>query len=405
MFWSWIKFYDEQWNFDNRKLLKLLEMAKRAKRKKITWKSRMSWEIILFWWASKKEVWQFINRFSIFVNSWLDVKWALWILIKQTKNPYFRKIIVEIRENIDHWTMIHNSMWRYPHIFDPLTEALVWVWEKTGLLWKILNDLDKNLLESLELKSRIRWAMIYPAILLFLTISMVTGMMVFIVPRIAWAFAQQWVELPWMTKAVIAVSDFIKNEYMLILLVLIWIYTIYKLIKTTYQWKLAYAKIAMNLPIFGFIVRQSNIVYFIKSFSTLLDSWVLLLESIKTSSRVVPNLAYKREVVRIKNEVEFWLTISKSLWLNLNYEEWVYLNKYFPEEFAYIVSTWEETWTLSESVKKMWINYNKELKRYIWNLSTMIEPLIIVIVWGLVGTIVIAIMLPFFQLWKVVQNM
>ena len=137
----------------------------------------------------------------------------------------------------------------------------------------------------------------------------------------------------------------------------------------------------------------------------MLDSWVLLLESIKTSSRVVPNLAYKREVVRIKNEVEFWLTISKSLWLNLNYEEWVYLNKYFPEEFAYIVSTWEETWTLSESVKKMWINYNKELKRYIWNLSTMIEPLIIVIVWGLVGTIVIAIMLPFFQLWKVVQNM
>ena len=265
--------------------------------------------------------------------------------------------------------------------------------------------MDKNLLESLELKSRIRWAMIYPAILLFLTISMVTGMMVFIVPRIAWAFAQQWVELPWMTKAVIAVSDFIKNEYMLILLVLIWIYTIYKLIKTTYQWKLAYAKIAMNLPIFGFIVRQSNIVYFIKSFSTLLDSWVLLLESIKTSSRVVPNLAYKREVVRIKNEVEFWLTISKSLWLNLNYEEWVYLNKYFPEEFAYIVSTWEETWTLSESVKKMWINYNKELKRYIWNLSTMIEPLIIVIVWGLVGTIVIAIMLPFFQLWKGVQNM
>ena len=144
---------------------------------------------------------------------------------------------------------------------------------------------------------------------------------------------------------------------------------------------------------------------FIKSFSTLLDSWVLLLESIKTSSRVVPNLAYKREIVRIKNEVEFWLTISRSIWLNLTYEDWVYLNKYFPEEFAYIVSTWEETWTLSESIKKIWVNYNKELKRYISNLSTMIEPFIIVVVWAMVGTIVIAIMLPFFQLWKVVQNM
>ena len=99
------------------------------------------------------------------------------------------------------------------------------------------------------------------------------------------------------------------------------------------------------------------------------------------------------------------MTISRSIWLNLTYEDWVYLNKYFPEEFAYIVSTWEETWTLSESIKKMWVNYNKELKRYISNLSTMIEPFIIVVVWAMVGTIVIAIMLPFFQLWKVVQNM
>ena len=83
MFWSWIKFYDEQWNFDNRKLLKLLEMAKRAKKTEVKSRSWLRWDIVLFWWVSKKEVWQFINRFSIFVNSWLDVKWALWILIKQ----------------------------------------------------------------------------------------------------------------------------------------------------------------------------------------------------------------------------------------------------------------------------------------------------------------------------------
>jgi len=78
MFWSWIKFYDEQWNFDNRKLLKLLEMAKRAKKTEVKSRSWLRWDIVLFWWVSKKEVWQFINRFSIFVNSWLDVKWALW---------------------------------------------------------------------------------------------------------------------------------------------------------------------------------------------------------------------------------------------------------------------------------------------------------------------------------------
>lgn len=405
MFWTWIKFYDKLWNFNNKELLKLLNDAKKAKLKENSKKSNSKSEIILFWWVSKKEVWQFINRFSIFVNSWLDVKWALWILIKQTKNPYFKNIIKEIKENIDHWILINSSMARYPKVFDPLTIALVWVWENTGLLWKILNDLDKNLLENLELKSKIKWAMIYPIILLSLTIGMVIFMMVFIVPKIVWAFDKQNIELPALTQYVIAISDFIKNEYLVIIWVLFSLYLVHRIIKMTYSWRLAYAKIAMRLPVFWYIVKQSNIVYFIKSFSTLVDAWVLLLESIKTSSQVVPNLAYKREIIRIKNEVEFWLTISKSIWLNNEYEESIYLNQYFPEEFAYVINTWEETWSLSESIKKVWANYTKELKRYIWNLTTMLEPFIIVIVWVLVWTIVVAIMLPFFQLWKVVQQM
>jgi len=178
-----------------------------------------------------------------------------------------------------------------------------------------------------------------------------------------------------------------------------------KLINATYIWRMIIARTFTKMPIFWYVVKQSNIVYFIKSFTILLDSWVLLLESLKTSSKVVPNLAYKKELIRIKNEVEVWLTISKSLWLNLDYEASVYLNNLFPEEFAYVVSTWEETWSLSESLKKVWYNYNWELKRYIWNMSSMMEPIIIVIVWVLVGTIVVAIMLPFFEMGKIAKNL
>jgi type IV pilus assembly protein PilC len=179
----------------------------------------------------------------------------------------------------------------------------------------------------------------------------------------------------------------------------------FKLVNKTYSWRMFISKFATKLPIFWYVVKTSNIVYFIKSFTILLDSWVLLLESLKTASNVVPNLAYKKELIRIKNEVEVWLTISKSLWLNLDYEASVYLNPLFPEEFAYVVSTWEETWSLSESLKKVWINYNSELKRYIWNMSGMMEPIIIVIVWAIVGTIIIAIMLPFFAMGEVAKNL
>lgn len=129
-----------------------------------------------------------------------------------------------------------------------------------------------------------------------------------------------------------------------------------------------------------------------------------MIEALEASRKLLPNIHYRREVIRIKREVEAWISFSKSLWLNTDKAFWVYLNKMFDEEFAYIVNMWEETWTLAKSLEKLWNNYNNELKRFIWNLSTMLEPLILVLVWFLVWTIVIAIMLPFFNIWKVVQK-
>lgn len=402
----WNTFFDKDWNFDNTKVVKLLFEAREKQKKAVTHKEGI-WniEISLFNSVSKKEVWQFINKFSIFLNSWIDIKWALNILIKQLPNPYLKTIVTEIKDNIDQWIAINETMSAYPNVFDTLTISLIKVWEKTWKLWHILNELDTSMLEALELKWKVKWAMIYPAILLWLTVIMVTFMMIFIVPRVTESFAKAWAELPWPTQVVVAVSDFLQNDYLLIIWVIIWLIVWFKFANKTYIWKAIFSKISIRLPIFWYIVKQSNIVYFIKSFTILLNSWVLLLESLKISSQVVSNLSYKKELIRIKNEVELWLTISKSLWLNLEYESSIYINKLFTEEFAYVVSTWEETWSLSNSLEKIWKSYNSELKRYIWNLSSMMEPIIIVIVWLLVWTIIIAIMMPFFEMGEVAKNL
>ena len=405
MFRIWEGFYDKYGNFDNTKFVELLEQAREAQYKKSNrWIGNKNIEIALFNSVSKKELWQMINKLSIFVNSGIDIKWALGILTKQIKNPYLKRIVTEMKLNIDHWVTINETMQQYPKVFDQLTTALVGVWEKTGQLWKILAELDKNLLESIELKGKVKGAMIYPMALLMLTICMVVFMMVFIVPRITESFEKAGSDLPALTQFVVSVSDFFMNDWFILIWIIVWIVFTIKMINKMYWWKMMFATLFTKMPIFGYVVCQSNIVYFIKSFTILLDSWVLLLDSLKTSSLVVPNLAYKKELIRIKNEVEIWLTISKSLGLNLDYEASVYLNKLFPEEFAYVVSTGEETGSLSGSLKKVGKNYNGELNRYIGNLSSMMEPLIIVIVGALVGTIVVAIMLPFFQMGDVIKN-
>lgn len=400
------KFYDKNWNFDNAKIIALLKKAQKDQLKSEFWgNKRSAKEIVLFARAWQKDVWQFVNKLSIFINSGIDVKWALSILIKQTKNPLIKKIVEEMRNNIDHWVSLHETMLAHQKVFDPLTTALIEVWEKTGQLGKILQELDTNLLESIELKGKVKGAMVYPVILLWLTICMVVFMVVFIVPRITEAFAKAGTDLPALTQFVVNVSNFFIHDWPKIIIGVIGTFITLKLFKLTYIGQMTFAKMAFNAPIFGYVVRQSNIIYFIKSFTILLDAWVLLLDSIKTASKVVPNLLYKKEIIRIKNEVEVGLTMSKSLWLNLDYETNVYINKLFSEEFAYVVSTGEETGTLSPSLQKIGRNYSGELKRYIGNMSSMMEPIIIVIVGILVGTIVVAIMMPFFQMGQVAKNL
>jgi type II secretory pathway component PulF len=516
------KFFDSSWNFDNTKFLELAEKARKALRNKNKkWWLNKNMEITLFKSVSKKEVRQFINKFSIFVNSWLDIKWALMILTKQTKNVYFKGIIKEMRINIDYGISISETMIQYPKVFDNLIVSLISIWEKSWKLWDILGKLDTTLRDSLELKWKIKWAMIYPTALLWLTIIMVTVMMIFIVPKVSESFENTWHALPWLTQKVVSVSRWLgwltetkklvlwdditkfpkdkKNQkpilkpldeewkrslkwwevcvidkgflvpkpdaeedpvtwkirkedltrwsepfywkivitdkkkwffgnlissitgskpirpeyscqvswnwWKALLYVILFVFIVKLFYKKTETWKTTIWWLATNLPVFWKMIRQANIVYFIQSFTILLNSWVLLLESLKLSSMVVPNILYKREIMRIKNEVETGFSISKAIWLNLEYEASVYLNKLFPEDFAYIVNTWEETWTLVQSLERVWDNYNRELKRYVANMSSMMEPFIIVLVWALVWIIVVAIMLPFFKMWEVAKDL
>lgn len=402
----WNTFYDNYWIFDNTKFVDLLNKARKLEIKaRRWWNYKWRNDIILFNIISKKDIWSFINKLSIFINSWIDIKTALSISIKQTKNPELKDIIIEMKLNIDHWVTIAETMQQHPKVFDQLVTALVWVWEKTWQLWRILSELDRNLLDSIELKSKVKWALIYPIILLTLTTWVVIFMMIFIVPKISDTFEKANVDLPKLTQAIVNTSNFFVNDYLWLIIIILSIIIWIKFFKKTNTGRMFFSYSAINMPIFWKIVKQSNVIYFINSFTILLDSWILLLESLKVASDVVPNLIYKKEVIRIKNEVELWLTISKSLWLNIDYEESLYLNKLFSEEFAYVVNTWEETWTLSVSLKRIGYNYDVELKRIISNLSSMLEPIIIVLIWAIVGTIVVWVMLPFFELWKVAQKM
>lgn len=402
-----VKFIDKNWNFNSKPFLDIYNAAQKWFSK---WKKNSSdidkrpKNVIIIWWISPKEIWELINKLGNFLNSWIDIKTAFWILSKQVSNPKLKQITEEIRINLNHGLSISDTLKQHKKYFEDLIIALIEVWEKTWNLPRVLVELDKKLLENIELRSRIKWALTYPVILILITISMVVFMMTFVLPKITDSFRKTWVALPALTQFMIDISDFIRYHYW-ISLIWIWLFTLfYAFFKRTYVWKLVLWKIALKLPVFWHIIMQSNIILFINSFTLLLWAWVLMLEALETSAWVVWNIWYKKEIIRMKNEVETWIKLSNAMWLMVNNKEMIFSNKYFPEDLVHMINIWEETGTIWKSIEKIWVNYTKELKSFIWNLMTMLEPFIIVFVWALVWTIVIAIMLPFFNLAKVAKK-
>lgn len=155
-----------------------------------------------------------MNKLANFLSSGIDLKTAFSIVQKQIKNPKLQNIVADIRSNLDHGLSISDTMKQYSKYFDPLIIALIEVGEKTGTLPRVVSELEATLLENIEIKSKIKGAMIYPAILFTLSISMVVFMLVFILPKITESFKKTGVEVPGLTQFMINISDFIIGNYL-----------------------------------------------------------------------------------------------------------------------------------------------------------------------------------------------
>lgn len=179
---------------------------------------------------------------------------------------------METRENLDHGLTISESLRAHGKYFDPLVISLIEVGEKTGTLPRVMSDLEKTLLENIEIKAKIRSALIYPVILILLSIAMAVFMLTFILPKITGTFEKNGVELPALTRFMMNTSDFLIGNWIVLSIGLFLIVTAGAMFGRTYPGQVTYGYISLRLPIFGFINRQLNIILFINSLVLLLDA-------------------------------------------------------------------------------------------------------------------------------------
>ncbi len=374
---------------------KILDNIKR-KISSLNIKKTAEWDLKI----TMKEKITFLDSLSSLINSGIPITNALKIIIYQTTSKKVKQFLEILHANTNKWFSLEKSFWEFPKIFNNFDISMIHMWEVTWKLWDVIETIKTKEEKSKELKSKVVWALIYPMVIMTLATAMIGVFMVFVIPKITDMYKDAKVNLPELTQNVISLSNFLQEYYYFIILWIIIIIILIKIFKTHKKTKIYWDKFTLHIPIFWILIRKKILSLFSSSMWTLLKQWVMINDALKITSGALENDYYEKEILEIVKKVSSGKTLSDLMWINLiaSWKE----SPYFPIDLSSIIKIGEQTGEMPALLKKISFKFNKEIDYTVKNLATAIEPIVIVWVWLIVWTIIMAVMLPFFNMVNVI---
>jgi type IV pilus assembly protein PilC len=353
---------------------------------------------------SKKARLAFYDQMSTLVGSGVPLIDALSLIQAQEQNKKVKKLYAQMIHEINGGLSLAESMMLFPHIFPRMQSALVEAAEASGNLKEVLAELVEEMESSQDFIRKITGAMVYPLILVFLALALVTGMMTFVIPKIAAMYEQANVNLPTVTQTVINISDFTVNNWKIMLIVIIgaaaFLYVFFAKIRVG---RLLWEGFISAIPVVGRINKEKNIMIIASNMAMLMKSGVLITEAFAITKNTVGNLHYQKALEEIRQGVVMGKDVSQMMGLEDIRAQKFKEHKLFPLQMAQLIHIGEKTGTIANMLYKVKKNYHKSIDYTLRNISTLIEPLMIFIVAALVGTILMAVMLPFFYIGSTIS--
>lgn len=330
----------------------------------------------------------FANNLRVMVKSGLSLAEALKTLSLQTTNLRFKHILNDIKEQIEKGQPLADGLKQYPTVFSNFFINVVAAGEVSGNLEKSLNELALQMQKDHALTSKIKSAMTYPVVILIATVGILWGVLTYVVPNIVSIFKDLTIELPLMTKLVIKVSGLLTNYGVFVFLglalfVITFIYT------TRHQLQKPWHYALLRIWIFGPIIKKINLARFSRTLASLLETDVPVINSFEITSKVLKNVFYREAAKKIAEEIKKGVAIADTL---------LFYPKLFPPLVVQMVAVGEKSGTISELLKELAIFYEAEVDGATSSLSSIIEPILILFLGGVVGGIALAIMTPIFQI-------
>jgi type IV pilus assembly protein PilC len=336
----------------------------------------------------------FCRQFTSILNAGVSVVEALKMLGDQTTNKTMKKALYEVRSSVEQGESLADSMAKFPKVFPNMLVTLVEAGEKSGSLEISFERMSKQFEKSAKLSGMVKKAMIYPIMLLVVAFGVVCVMSIFVIPKFAEMFSQMGSELPAITKAVLVISDILMYKWYILMAVAAVLFFGIRAFAKTDVGKLFFSKLAIKAPIFANLNIKSQSAKFARTLSTLVSSGLGISQSLEITAKALTNVLYSNAVNRAKAEVEQGVPLSAPI-----REATV-----FPPMVYNMIGIGEETGNLEEMLDKVADYYEEETELATQGLTAAMEPLIIVVMGVIVGTLVLAMYMPMITMYSDIGN-
>jgi len=327
----------------------------------------------------------FCRQFSTMVDAGVSLVRCLNVLSEQTQSPKLRRIIRNIEEEVQGGQTLSKAMSKYPSVFNNLFIGLVKAGEIGGALEDALQRLSSFLEKDMELKRKVKGAMTYPVIVLVIALTIVIGLVTFILPQFMKMFLDLGVtEMPAMTQMLMDFSHFLTTKWPIAILIVVGCYFAFKMFTRTRIGSRLFDRFKIRAPVFGALNHKVAIARFSRTLSTLLVSGVPILQALETVAGTVSNEIIADAVLEARARIREGDRIGEPL----------RKSKLFPPMVVHMIGIGEESGALDHMLTKIAEFYEQEVDAQLQSLTAAIEPLMIVLLGGVVGFIVIAMFLP-----------
>jgi type IV pilus assembly protein PilC len=336
----------------------------------------------------------FSRQFATMIDSGLNVVAALTILEEQTEDKHLAEIVAELRGDVEGGLLLSEAMSRHPRVFSRLYVAMVEAGEAAGILDIVLDRVALQIEKELQLKRRVKGAMIYPALVMCFAFLVLTGMLLFLVPVFVKLFDQLGGELPGLTKMVMSASN-IMREYWYIVFPMIFgsIFLFFRW-KRTDQGRRWWDRFRVRIPLgIGKVVLKVGMARFSRTLASLVGAGVDIIQALEITGSTSGNSIIEETTADVRERVQQGATIAQPL----------IEAPIFPPMVGHMIRVGEESGELEKMLSKVADFYEDEVDAAIQSLTSIIEPLLMIMVGFIVGVIVIAMYLPMFKILTLIQ--